>query len=247
MVFNSNDEEHKTIANPSPFCVKLELYLKVAEIAYDKPALAPGDMGPKGKLPYVKDPLSGESIWDTTTIITHLENKKLGSSLNEDLNPDEKAKARFIVATCEEKLYFVMCYLHWQHKGNWPTTRAEYFSDLPWGLRKLVSGKARKGMVKALYGQGMGRHSLDEVIDIGNQIVDDLALVLGDKRTLFGTPNLTIADIVMYAHLDHFVHSNIPYNPVGDYVKSKPYLVTFINSVTKRFFREVHNNRISKK
>ena len=246
MVFNTNDEEHKTLVNPSPFCVKLELYLKVADIAYDKPKLAPGDMGPKGKLPYVKEQPSGESIWDTAAIINHLE-KKGNSTLVEDLSADEKAQARFIVATCEEKLYFVLNYFHWQHKDNWPVTRAAYFWELPWGLRKLISGKAHKGMVKALYGQGMGRHSLEEVVDIGKQIVDDLALVLGDKATLFGTPKLTIADIVMYANLDHFVNTDIPYNPIGDYIRTKPNLVTFINSITKQYFPEVYDNRRNKK
>eukprot|EP00631_Chrysoreinhardia_giraudii_P002343 CAMPEP_0197430812 /NCGR_PEP_ID=MMETSP1170-20131217/52848_1 /TAXON_ID=54406 /ORGANISM="Sarcinochrysis sp, Strain CCMP770" /LENGTH=406 /DNA_ID=CAMNT_0042958739 /DNA_START=65 /DNA_END=1285 /DNA_ORIENTATION=- len=240
MVFNTSDDETALLVNPSPFCTKLELFLKVVGIDYVKPELAPGDMGPTGKLPNVK--IGDERVADSAVIINRLEATR-GSSLDDVLSEEDKAQGRFIISACEDKLYFCMVYLSWIHNANWPTTRAVYFSEVPWGLRKLISGKARKGIKKALHGQGMGRRPVDEIIAIGKEVVDDLAVVLGDKTAFFGTPESTVADIAVYAQLNHLLYANLPYNPIGDHVKTKPNLVAFVDRITKRYFPNIYENR----
>jgi len=179
-------------------------------------------------------------------IISRVE-KMQGSSLDDVLTADERAQAHFIVSTCEDKLYFAMLYLAWQCNENWPSTRAEYFSEVPWGLRKIISGKARKGIIKALHGQGIGRRPLEQVVDLSKQVIDDLSHVLGDKSTLFGTPKLTTADIVVYANLDRFLYAEFPHNPIRDYIKTKATLVKFVDDVTMLYFPEVNTNRQERK
>ncbi len=60
------------LPNASPFCMKLETYLRMTGIAYE---LSPPDMrdlgkAPKGKLPFIED--NGKIIADSTFIIDHL-------------------------------------------------------------------------------------------------------------------------------------------------------------------------------
>ena len=57
--------------NLSPFCTKLECYLRMAEIPYKTAAMQLGK-APKGKIPYVE--LSdGTRLGDSQLIIEHLE------------------------------------------------------------------------------------------------------------------------------------------------------------------------------
>ena len=43
------------LPNPSPFCIKVEVLLKMAGLAYECEFVANPGKGPKGKLPAIKD------------------------------------------------------------------------------------------------------------------------------------------------------------------------------------------------
>ena len=60
------------LPNASPFCMKLETYLRMAQLPFVAPQISLRDIGraPKGKLPYVRD---GTTVLaDSTLIIDHL-------------------------------------------------------------------------------------------------------------------------------------------------------------------------------
>ncbi|KAJ8600577.1 hypothetical protein CTAYLR_008193 [Chrysophaeum taylorii] len=240
MVFPNPADEVARSANPSPFCVKLELYCKAASVPYDKPKLAAGDMGPTGKLPYAKF-TSTDVVSDSAVIIARL--IKDGFELDADLEEAQKVQARLIATMCEDKLYFTIVYFAWQVDANWPGTRAEFFSSVPCVLRGFISKQARKGLVGALRGQGMGRRPKDEVVDLGKQVIDDLSFLLGDKRNFFDTPKITTADVVVYAMLERLVFADLAVNPIGEYVKTKPTLMAFISSIAEQYFPEYHANQ----
>lgn len=85
------------IPNLSPFCCKIETYLRMAEIDYEiKPALPLG--APKGKLPYIED--NGQALGDSRFIITHLKStyKDLDKGLPEEKLALSVAMLRFIRA-----------------------------------------------------------------------------------------------------------------------------------------------------
>src|SRR5829696_6683909 len=58
--------------NLSPFCIKLETYLRIAEIPYKLGKFSRGD-APKGKVPYIH--LDGTFIGDSHLIIEELERR----------------------------------------------------------------------------------------------------------------------------------------------------------------------------
>mmetsp|Transcript_14724 Transcript_14724/g.48042 ORF Transcript_14724/g.48042 Transcript_14724/m.48042 type:complete len:262 (+) Transcript_14724:175-960(+) len=239
-VFENNDQ--KDVVNGSPFCVKAALYLKAAEVPHDFPKPKAGDMGPTGKLPYAKF-ADGSVVPDSAIIIQKVQ--AMGYDLDGVLSDDQKVQSRLIVATLEERLYFGLLYLSWQHPKNWPLTKKAFFGNVPFGLRWLISRSAHKGIVSALHGQGTGRRPVDEIVAINNKVIDDLADLLGDKPNFFDTPKLTTADVVAYAMLDKALYPPLPFNPIGDHLKTKLNLLAFLDAITKAYFPSVYEARQS--
>src|SRR4051794_3769443 len=73
----------------SPYCMKAEILLRMAGLAYAK-AVARPDQGPKGKLPFLDD--AGEVVADTSFIRAHIE-RKYGFDFDRGLDKTERAEA----------------------------------------------------------------------------------------------------------------------------------------------------------
>uniref|UniRef100_A0A7S3JX88 GST C-terminal domain-containing protein n=1 Tax=Aureoumbra lagunensis TaxID=44058 RepID=A0A7S3JX88_9STRA len=238
----ANDEEHDTVQNGSSFCTKLELYCLVAGIPFEKPILKAGEMGPRGKMPFAIFP-SGEIVPDSAKIIEKLQGDDTSNNIDAQLTPDQLVISRLLITTLEESLYFVLVYFAWQDEANWPKTKASFFGGVPWFLRGTISRGARKSLVKALHGQGMGRRPEEEIVSIAKQIIDDTSFLLGERKNLFNTEKLTLADIVLYSMLEQFAYKDLPNNPVGEYLKTKANLMAFTDAVSSEYFPKIHANR----
>ena len=59
------------LPNPSPFCMKLETYLRMAEIEHQVVAVTNLKGSPTGKAPYIE--IDGQAMADSGLIIAHLE------------------------------------------------------------------------------------------------------------------------------------------------------------------------------
>src|SRR6476469_1614915 len=76
--------------NVSPFGLKLEAWLRLADIPYTVEPSTNLGKAPKGKLPYIRD--DGRLIGDTTLIIEHLKSTR-GIDPDAGLNEREYAEA----------------------------------------------------------------------------------------------------------------------------------------------------------
>src|SRR5262245_37699756 len=94
----------------SPFCIKVETYLRMAGIPFDT-VVADGRKAPKKKLPYIDD--GGTIVCDSRDIIEYFEAKSQ-SPLDAGLTPVERATAVAFRGLFEEELYFYAVYLRWQ-------------------------------------------------------------------------------------------------------------------------------------
>jgi glutathione S-transferase len=63
------------VPNPSPFCMKVEILLKMAGLPYEEIISSDPRKGPKGKLPAITD--DGVMIGDSDFIQQHLTRKYL--------------------------------------------------------------------------------------------------------------------------------------------------------------------------
>src|SRR5215813_9979865 len=92
-----------SIPNLSPFCSKLETWLRIAGIPYDVVDTPNPRKGPKGKLPFIED--AGLRIGDTSLIVDYLA-KTRGVDLERHLNASQRAIALLVQRTLEEHFAF---------------------------------------------------------------------------------------------------------------------------------------------
>src|SRR5262245_25392761 len=109
--------------NLSPFCIKLETYLRMAEVPYQLGKLSRRD-APKGKIPYVR--LDGKLVGDSQLVIDELERRLAAAgkpALDGGMSPRDAALARVTRRAIEEGFYFHLAHLRWTDDDGFATVR----------------------------------------------------------------------------------------------------------------------------
>ncbi len=168
--------------NLSPFCTKLETYLRMAGWAYES---RPADFrrAPKGKIPYVT--LDGELLGDSQLIIEELERRR-GNTLDAHLTEMQRATGHVVRRTLEEALYFILAYHRWAEDSAWNVYRPVIGQGMPAPVR-LALPLIRRGIRKSLRSQGTARHSAAEIAAMGVADLAALEVLLGEQEFLFGS------------------------------------------------------------
>lgn len=220
--------------NLSPFCMKLECYLRMAEIPYRTAAMRVGK-APKGKIPYVELP-DGTRMGDSQLIIEELERslvKQGKPALDGGLSKHDASLAHLVRRTLEEATYFVGVYVRWGTDDGFGPIREEFKKLVPGMLIPFI----RRGIRKKLHAQGTGRHTVDEAIGLGAADFDACADLLGDKPFLFGDRPRT-ADCSLYA----FVEATIGFpldQPFKTRVASHANLVAYRKRIRERWWKDL--------
>lgn len=217
------------LPNASPFCMKLEVYLRLAGLPYE--LVNDGDVlkAPKGKLPWIDD--DGTVVADTHFIIEHLKARH-GDPLDADLSAQDRALATAFQRLLEEDLYWAMVHTRWVDEAGWLKTRDAFFGKLPWPLRWLLPPLARRGLRSELRGHGMGRHAVAEIQAIGCRDVDALADFLADKPYLLGAQPHAI-DASAYAFLANLLWAPVD-SSIRDRARSRPTLEAYCQRMKAR-------------
>lgn len=139
--------------DPSPFCVKVDIYCRLAGIPYERKTTLP-TRAPRRKLPLMLD--GTDRIADSGEIIDYLK-AKYGDPLDEALTPAQRATGHLIRRTCEESLYFLLLRSRWQDPDGYSQFRHAVFSGLPPILRSAAATLVRRGFCRTLHRQGCGR------------------------------------------------------------------------------------------
>lgn len=221
------------LPNASPFCMKLETYLRMAKVPFEiQPAsLRAFRTAPKGKMPYIED--QGKTLADTTLIIDYLKANH-GDPLDGWLGSEQRAIALAFQRLMEENLYWALLYTRWVEPAAWPQTRRAFFGALPPPLKWLVPPLARRGLIKEMQGHGMGRHSREEILGIGKRDITALADFLGDKHYFMGSEPCSL-DATGYAFL-----ANLIWPPVESALKQHalqyPQLEAYCDRMRSRYY-----------
>ncbi|KAI9557893.1 hypothetical protein GHT06_014645 [Daphnia sinensis] len=180
----------------SPFPLKLETYLRMADIPYENDFKNP--IGPKGKTPWMT--LNGEDFSDSQLCL-----ELLATTFNKDfsahLTDEQRASGRAFQIMAEEHLYWVAVLWRWVYtKGK---TLSDVQMNFPAVLRYLMPIIVRRIKNQAS-AQGLGRHSKEEVIEMGMKDLRAMSAYLGTKPYFMGdTP--TEMDCAMFGMLAQFV------------------------------------------
>ena len=171
------------IPNPSPFCMKLETWLRMAGLPFEIEHVVDPRKGPKGKVPWIED--QGRTIADSSFIIEYLK-QAYGDPLGAHLSPDERATSLALQRLIEEHLYWAIAHGRFLDDEVWPSTKTPFLAGFPAPLRPLVGRVVRKTIAKSLYMQGLGRHSQEELYRLACDDLTALSTSLGRKQYFFG-------------------------------------------------------------
>ncbi|MGI9380761.1 MAG: glutathione S-transferase family protein [Methyloligellaceae bacterium] len=170
------------IPDPSSFCMKGQVLLKMADLDFQT-ATADLRKAPKKKAPYLED--QGNIIADSTFIRKYLE-----QSYNIDFDPGlslaEKGVAWAFEKLCEDNLYWAVVHSRWMVDENFEIGPSHFFNAIPAVVRPGIRAMVRRQVRRDLKGQGMGRHTSGEIDELATDGLNSIAAFLADKPYLMG-------------------------------------------------------------
>jgi len=217
--------------NLSPFCMKLETYLRLMEVPYETVSITNPRKGPKGKVPFIDE--DGEKIGDAELIIEHLKTRH-GRDPDADLDTRQWAMALAIDRMLTEHLYWAILYARWMEDAHIPVMREAFFGRLPRPARYALPVLIRSKLKKALHTQGLGRHAADEVYALAGRDIDALATLISADGYFLG-PEPTSLDASVFAFLANCLYPPLP-TPLRDAVQARPNLVEYCQRLAERHF-----------
>lgn len=220
------------LPNVSPFCLKLETYLRMANLPFQVRYVNNPRKSPKGKLPFIKD--EGHVVGDTSLIIDYLKNK-YGDPLDQHLTAEQKAQGLAVQRLIEEHAYWAAAYARWADPAGWAIVGRDYFQGVPSYLRWLVKRMAQKSFHNQMYNHGMGRHSRDEIYAMGNKDITAITTLLGDKQFFFGDKPSSI-DAVLYGFLANILFTPIE-SPLKKHAETFPNLKKYCEQIRKLYYK----------
>jgi glutathione S-transferase len=208
------------VPNISPFCAKLETWLRLADIPYRvRPTVNPA-RGPRGKVPWVE--LDGTALGDSDLIVDRLA----------ALHPDLPEALRFctagqhpVVRMLEEHLYWALVYFRWQDDAGFAALRGPVFGVLPRPIAPLAAWMVRRQVRKQLRQQGMGRFAPDEVLERARRDLEAAAQALG-AGPFFAGPRPGRIDATAYGILTNIVDA-VPPSPLTALAARYPRLAAY--------------------
>ena len=221
------------IPNVSPFCCKLETWLRIAKVPYEVVDTPDPHKGPKGKLPFIED--AGVRIADSSLIVDHLV-KTRGVDPDARLSASQRAIALLVQRTLEEHYAFVLVYMHFLRDEGWEHMRAG-FTSVPAIVRPLVGGIVRGRMKKMLWQQGVLRQSHEDIVESALRDWRAVLMVMGDGPFFFGDEP-TGVDATVFGALATSVLTPIE-SPIRDFLRSQPACVAYAERMRARFFPEL--------
>ncbi len=214
----------------SPACLKLKTYLRMADIPYSS-ALGDPRKAPTKKIPFVTD--NGSTVGDSGLIIEHLKNK-VGDPLDAKLTKEQHAVGHLVRRTCEESLYWPVLYSRWADDAVWPELAQKFKTIMPPVIGGFIIGMIRKDTLRNAYGQGISRHTLDNVIAYGRADIDALSTILGDKPYLFGDAP-TSYDASLFGTVANVLAFPSD-GPLAKHARTKTNLVAFVDRVKAKYW-----------
>lgn len=221
------------LPNASPFCLKLETWLRMAAVPYRNVYLSDPRQAPKGKLPFIE--LEGRKIADSQLCIDYLTASR-GVDLDAGLSPVERAHAHALRSLLEDHLYWILLYCRWLDERHWPQTRDAFFSALPLPMRVLVPQLVRTQIRRDLHGHGIGRHEQDEIYAFGVRDITALADWLGEQPFFMGAQPTAI-DATAYAFLANILVPTLD-NELRRAAQRHPNLSAYVERMTARYYGE---------
>jgi len=220
------------LPDASPFVLKVDTYMRMAGIPFEyKNGIDNLKIAPKKKLPVILD--GDRIVPDSQEIIEYLKTEK-NADLDSWLSPEQKAISYLATKSIDENFYWCLVNSRWVNMDTWPTTRETLFSSMPFPIKQILPVILRKGVIKDLKAHGIGRHSNAELLHIGQQNLQSLSDLLGDKPFFMGDKPCTL-DATAYGILAELILATVD-NDLNAAARKYPNLVAFCDRIKAQYF-----------
>jgi glutathione S-transferase len=221
------------IPNLSPFCCKLETWLRIAKIPYTVVETSDPRTAPRRKLPYIED--EGRRVADSSVIIEHLA-RTHALDLDESLGTSQRATAVLVQRTLEEHYAFVLAYTHLLRDEGLRHTRAR-FERLPAMVRPFVARAVFKNVKALLWSQGVLRGTHEEIVAAAISDWRAVLTFMSDGPFFFGDQATSI-DAIVFGTLAPTILTPIE-TPIRDFLRSQPKALAYAARMLEGFFPEL--------
>ncbi len=219
------------VASFSPFCLKLQAYLRLTGIPYRAVNARDTSKAPTGKMPYIID--GSQTVGDSGRIISHLKNKSQKDP-DTGLTRQQRAQSLALTRLLEEHFAWTMVYSRWLDPDNAGTLKKVFFGKIPTPIRLVVVPMLVRRVRRSLWGQGIGRHDKATIYQMGCDDLDALADALGNQDYFFGDTPTTI-DTVAYGFLANLL--NTPFtSPLQNHARKHATLVAYVARLDQSWF-----------
>jgi len=223
----------------SPYCLKVETWLRLAGLKYENVDHKMKYKSKKGQLPFVE--VNGEEIADSAIIIKELGTRN-NSDLDTGLSPEQKNVAHATISMVENHFAWVVKSFIY----NNPDSILQGFKlDLKQTLQKTFPAfilnflfkRQSKAAAKKVRAHGIGVHKPEEIEEFGHNDLTVLSELLGDKKFFFGDSPTTL-DVVAFANLAQvvFMDKEVSYTLRDWMTENCSNLVEFCNRVKETAF-----------
>jgi glutathione S-transferase len=220
------------LPDASPFVTKVAILLKMAGLSFQLD-LTGLPRAPKGKLPYIDD--DGARIADSTFIRKHIE-EKYGFDFDRGLSAEQKAVSWAFEKMAEDNLYWILLDSRWTRDVDFDTGPRVFFNPIPALVRPFVIAVVRRKIRQALYAQGIGRHSPQDIATLGSRSIAAIATHLGNRPFFMGTEptgvDATIFAMTAGAMCPHFT------SPLREAAERHANLRSYIERMMVRYYPE---------
>jgi glutathione S-transferase len=221
------------VPNLSPFCCKLETWLRMTGVPYEVIDTSDPRTGPKAKVPFIED--AGRRIGDSSLIIEHLMRTR-GIDPDARLDASQRAIALLVQRTLEEHYAFIVLYTHLVRAEGVKHTHSR-FDPVPAIVRPFVTRVVNRQIAKILWTQGISRHSDQEILDRALRDWRAVLEVMSKGPYFFGQEPTGI-DAVVFGALATTVLTPIE-SPVRDFLRVQPGVLEYASRMLERFFPEM--------
>jgi glutathione S-transferase len=222
--------------NLSPFCSKLETYLRMAGWRYEwRPSSFRS--APKGKVPYVS--IDGQLLGDSQLIIEELERRRgPQAALDGWLSEEQRGVGRAVRRMLDEGLYFAMVHLRWGNDAAWQVYKPRIGRGL--GPARHFLPLIRRSVKKSLHAQGTGRHAPDEIERIAIADFSALAAIIGTREFVLGERPST-CDASAFAFIESVTGFPHPSRP-REFVMQEARLMDYRARVRARWWSDLKSD-----
>jgi glutathione S-transferase len=223
------------LPNPSPFCMKLETYLRMSGLPHTVETMTSMKKSPTGKAPVVE--IDGVVMADSGVIINHLE-RTHGHPVDGKLTLAQRAESLAFQRMIEEHLYWVALYARWidpDHTAERRPVIGEIIGMPAW-MMSFMGGFIERGMMKRMKAHGLGLHGAEGIWQMGIADIQALSQWLGNRTWGFNdTP--TTFDACLASMIALITRTGWE-NPLTRATQKHPNLVAHAERMMARYFPE---------